>query len=50
MSSAFNLAQVTELKPLAGLSNLKEFDLSNTQVTELKPLADLSNRTDRKKP
>ncbi|MFA6419144.1 MAG: leucine-rich repeat domain-containing protein, partial [Candidatus Margulisiibacteriota bacterium] len=36
-------AQVSDLSPLAGLTNLEWLDLSGTQVSDLSPLAGLTN-------
>ncbi|MCH7729863.1 MAG: leucine-rich repeat domain-containing protein [Planctomycetes bacterium] len=35
--------QVTDLSPLAGLTNLKVLDLDSTQATDLSPLEGLTN-------
>ncbi|MCH7989064.1 MAG: leucine-rich repeat domain-containing protein, partial [Planctomycetes bacterium] len=37
---AFN--EITDLKPLAGLTKLKWLSLGNNQITDLKPLAGLT--------
>ncbi len=38
-----NSIQITDLSPLAGLSNLQELDCSNNQITDLSPVAGLTN-------
>jgi internalin A len=38
--------QITDLAPLANLTNLTELDLSKNQITDLSPLANLTNLTE----